>query len=145
MEAVAAVSSIAGILSLLGQAIDNTKQLRGFLSDISSASEIVGRFLHDINELLRTLDAVNDLVESLPLSFKVPHIAFLQAQLEDYTRDVFTWFKIARSLRPASDAGARTWFKKFWVAASDRSVRDIREELDRHNQAICLSLSILGR
>jgi hypothetical protein len=145
MEVVAAISSVAGILSLLDQAIDNTQQLRGFLSDMSSASETIGRFLHDINELLQTLDAVNHIVRSLPSSFYGPHIAFLQAQLEDYTRDVFAWFKTARSLRPASNTGAKAWFKRSLVAASDRSLRDMREELCRHNQAIGLSLSVLGR
>ena len=42
MEAIAAISSIAGIVSLLAQAIDSTKKLRDFLSDVSSASEIAG-------------------------------------------------------------------------------------------------------
>ncbi|KAL2039517.1 hypothetical protein N7G274_007789 [Stereocaulon virgatum] len=144
MEVVAAISSVAGILSLLGQAIDNSQQLRRFLSDISSASEIIGRFLHDSSELLQTLDAVNHINESLPSSFYGPHIAFLQAQLEDYTRDVFPWLKTARAVRPASNMGFKECFKRFFVAASDRFVRDMREDLCRHDQTIGLSFSILG-
>ena len=144
MEAIAAISSIAGILSLLGQAIDNTTKLRDFLSEISSASETAGQLLHDLDSLLQTLDAVNSLVKLLPLEFKNSNVVSLHLRVEAYTKDVFNWFRVAKDIRPAQN-GAKTWFKKLWIATNIKSVREIRDALDRHKQTISLDLTILGR
>lgn len=144
MEAIAAISSIAGILSLLGQAIDNTTKLRNFLSEVSSASETAGQLLHDLDSLLQTLDAVNSLVKLLPVEFKNSSVASLHLRVEAYNKDVFNWFRVAKDIRPTQN-GAKAWFKKLWIATNIKSVRDIRDELDRHKQALSLDLAILGR
>ena len=144
MEAIAAISSIAGILSLLCQAIENTTKLRDFLSEASSASETAGQLLNDIDSLLQTLDAVNGLVKLLPLEFQNSNIVSLQLRIEAYTRDVFDWFKVAKDIRPAQN-GAKAWFKKLWIATNIKSIKEIRVELDRHKENISLDLTILGR
>ena len=131
MEAIAAISSIAGILTLLGQAIDNTTKLRNFLSEISSASETADQLLHDLDSLLQTFDAVNSLVKLLPLEFKNSNLVSLHLRVEAYTKDVFNWFKVAKDVRPAQD-GAKAWLKKLWIATNIKSLKEIREELDRH-------------
>ncbi|KAK0517555.1 hypothetical protein JMJ35_000710 [Cladonia borealis] len=144
MEAIAAISSIAGILSLLCQAIDNTTKLRDFLSEASSASETAGQLLHDLDSLLQTLDTVNSLVKLLPPEFKNSNIVSLHLRIEAYTKDVFDWFKVAKDIRPAQN-GAKAWFKKLWIATNIKSVREIRVEIDRHKETISLDLTILGR
>ena len=144
MEAIAAISSIAGILSLLGQAIDSTTKLRNFLSEVSSASETASQLLHDLDCLLQTLDAVTSLVKLLPLEFKNPSVVSLHLRIQAYTKDVFNWFKVAKDIRPAQD-GTKAWFKKLWVATNIKSIRDIRDELDRHKHTISLDLTIIGR
>ena len=144
MEAIAAISSIAGILSLLGQAIDNTTKLRDFLSEFSSASETAGQLLHDLDSLLQTLDAVNRIVKLLPPEFKNSNVVSLHLRVEAYTKDVFNWIKVAKDIHPAQE-GAKAWFKKLWIATNIKSVKEICDELHRHKQTISLDLSILGR
>ena len=144
MEAIAAISSIAGILSLLCQAIDNTTKLRDFLSEASSASETAGQLLSDLDSLLQTLDTVNSLVKLLPLEFQNSNVVSLHLRIEAYTKDVFNWFKVAKDIRPVQN-GAKAWFQKLWVATNIKSIRDIRVELDRHKETISLDLTLLGR
>ena len=109
MEAIAAIFSIAVILSLLGQTIDNTTKFSDFLSGVLSASETADQLLHDLGSLLQTLDAVNSLVRLLPLEFKNSNVVSLHLRVEAYTKDVFNWFKVAKDIRPAQN-GAKAWF-----------------------------------
>ena len=89
MEAIAAISGIAGSSSLLAQAIDSTTKLGDFLSEVSSASETAGQLLHDLDSLLQTLDAVTSLVKLLPEEFKNSNVVSLHLRVQAYTRDVF--------------------------------------------------------
>jgi hypothetical protein len=100
MEAVAAASSIAGLVSLAGQALEGILKLRGFFKDCASASKTVDRFLRDLNSLIQTLEDVKSLVPRLE---KVASSTFnnktmitsLQIQLEDCSKDVYEWVRIA--------------------------------------------------
>ena len=62
MEIVAAVSSVAGILSLTGQSIQGIITLKSFFSDISTASDTIDRFIRDVNGLLKVLYDVERLL-----------------------------------------------------------------------------------
>ena len=145
MEAIAAASSIAGLVSLLGQSIDGVSKLRSLLLNISSASRQVSLFLYDINCLLEALHAAKQLVEKLPEDFKDSQITALQIQLDFCTEDVHRLLESASSLRPASEVGAKVWIKRFWNAINKDVLRNAREDLERHRQAIELSLTVLGR
>lgn len=145
MEAIAAASSVAGILSLLGQSIDGISKLRGLLLNVSGASRHVSLFLYDINCLLEALHEAKQLVDKLPEDFKDSQITALQIQLDLCTTDVHRLLETAGSLRPASEVGAKAWIKKFWNAVNRDVLRNAREELERHRQAIELSLTVLGR
>ena len=145
MEAIAAASSIAGLVSLLGQSIDGVSKLRNFLLNLSSASRNVSLFLYDINCLLEALHAAKLLVEKLPEDFKDSQITALQIQLDFCTKDVHRLLESAGSLRPASEIGAKVWIKRFWNAINKDVLRNAREDLERHRQAIKLSLTVLGR
>lgn len=110
---VAAVSSVAGILSLLGENLHGIMKLRDFFSDMTSASRTIARFLYDIDSLIQTIQAVNDLVARLPEDCKDSYILDLHIQLENYSKDVSRWVTISARLRPDSDVGLKMWFKKF--------------------------------
>ncbi len=145
MEVISTVSAIAGILGLLGQTIQSTQKLKGFFTDVTSASETVKLLLSDIDFLLTTLHDVSNLVDALPPEFEGSQIVTLRSKLESYKEDSSRWIKTAGKLRPASDIGARMWFKKFRVAVNMKSVTDLRNVLDTHKQNINLSLNLLGR
>ncbi|KAK0513904.1 hypothetical protein JMJ35_003626 [Cladonia borealis] len=145
MEVISAVSGIAGILNLLGQTIQSTQKLKGFFTDVTSASESVKLLLSDIDFLLTTSHHVSNLVDALPPEFEDSQIVTLRSKLESYSEDSSRWIKTAGKLRPASDIGARMWFKKFRVAVNMKSVTDLRNVLDTHKQNINLSLNLLGR
>lgn len=145
MEVVAAASSIAGILCLVAQSIDGASKLRDLFSNISQASSTVGRFLHDIDSLLRALQCVQDLVRELPTDICGSQVTSLRIELQYCAKDVYRILDIANSIRPNSDVGAKGWFQRFWVAVNKSLLVDVREELERHKQAINLSLAVLGR
>lgn len=145
MEAIAAASSVAGILSLLGQSIEGVSKLRGFLLNVSCASRHVSLFLYDINCLLEALHAAKQLVDKLPGDFKDSQFAALQIQLDFCSTDVHRLLESASSLRPASEVRAKAWLKKFWNAINKDVLRNAREDLERHRKAIELSLTVLGR
>ena len=147
MEVVAAAASVAGILSLVGESLDGTRKLRDFFSDVLSAPTTVSSCLRDIDSLRQVIQSIKDLVEKLPPDFTNEPVVMvaIQIQLKDCTADVSHWLKTAKALRPASDAGKKSWMKKLWVALNIKSVNEIRRELERHRQALTLSLSILGR
>ena len=145
MEVIAAVSSIAGIVTLLSQCAGNTKALRDFFVDVSSASATVKHFLRDVESLLQSFQAVNDLILKLPPNIGSPHVLRLRIDLEEYDKDANRWVNTAKALQPASSSGAKAYFKKFSVVVNLKSVKDIQEELERYKNAISLNLTILGR
>ena len=149
MDVVSAVSSVAGILSVVGQSIDGIIKLINFFSDVISASRTIECFLRDIKSLLLALNDVEDLLSQLYTSILSGHpqtnVTSLQIELEDCYKDVCQWLKIASNLRPSSSVGAKAWFKKFWISVKQDSVKDIQSEIGRHKQAIQLNLAIIGR
>lgn len=145
MEIVAAVSSVAGILSLVSQGIEGASKLKDLFSNISRASITIDRFLHDIDSLLQALQAARDLVKELPTNFGGSQVTSLRIELQYCTKDVYRLLDIASSLRPISVVGAKAWFQRFWTAVNKNLLVDAREELERHKQAINLSLVVLGR
>lgn len=145
MEVIAALSGVAGIVSLLSQCIGNTKALRDFFADVSSASTVVRYCLRDIESLLHSFQAVNHLILKLPPHIRSPHVLRLRTDLEEYDKDATRWFKTAKALQPASSSGAKSYFKNFAIAIKLKSVKDIREELERYKNSISVNLAVLGR
>lgn len=150
MEAVAAASSIAGIVSLAGQALDGIIKLRGFFKDCASSSKTIDRFLRDLNSLIQTLEDVKSIIASLESvalkSFDCKSIlSSLQIQLEDCSKDVYDWVRIASEQHPRLATGSKATFKKFLVAANKDSIEGIFKEIASHKENITLKLSIIGR
>ena len=149
MEGLAAASSVTGVLSLAGQTIDGIVKLHCFFKDVSSASRTIGRFLQGINQLIKLIEDVKTLLLSVaesPTQLGADfEIAALDIQLEDCSRDVYRWLKLARDHHPGFSTGTKAGFKKFWVAVNKGEVRGISEDIREHRHGIVASLSVLGR
>lgn len=145
MEILAATSSVAGLISLLNQTILTASKLREIFSNVSHASTIINRFLHDVDSLLQALHGAKGIVDKLPQDVEGSHVTSLTVQLECCTRDVFRLLEVAGSLGPVSGEGAKPWCKRFRLAMDNGRVVDAWEELGRHRQAIDLNLAVLGR
>lgn len=72
MEALGAASSIAGLLSLVGQSIDGILKLRGFVKDAKGASKTVATFLRDVDSFQQSLSQIQHLLQQLPKSPDAP-------------------------------------------------------------------------
>ena len=148
MEAVAAVSSIAGIISLAGQALSGIVKLRGFFNEYASASKSIDRFLRNLNSLLQTLEDVKEIAVKLENveGFNAKSVlASLEIQLEDCARDVYDWVKVGSEHHPQSVKGSKAVFKRFLVAANKDSLTDIFRDIACHKDNIILKLSVIGR
>ena len=145
MEAVAAAASIAGIITLVFQSIDGLHKFRELFLDAASASKIVNRLLDDINALIKVLEDVRDVLEQFEAQKKAKNFASLDIKLADCSKDVQVWLSTARILRPSAENGGKAWLKKFRLAVNKDAIQTIRDEIGRHRQIICLSLSVLGR
>jgi UDP-N-acetylglucosamine enolpyruvyl transferase len=149
MEGLAAGASVTGVLSLAGQTVEGIVKLHAFFKDVSSASRTIDRFLQAINQLIKLISDVKNLLERVAESpiqigsdFK---IAALKIQLEDCSRDVYKWLKLAKDHHPGFSTGTKAGFKKFWVAVNKGEVGCISEDIREHRDGIVASLSVLGK
>lgn len=150
MEAIAAAASIFQILQVAGQALDSTVKLRAFFKDCASSSKTIDRFLRDLNSLIHPLEDVKGIVAPLevatPASFDCKTIlSSLQIQLEDCSKDVYDWIRIASEQHPKFAPVSKATFKKFLVATNKESIVGIFKEIAGHKGNITLKLSIIGR
>ena len=145
MEVVAAAASVAGIITLVFQSIDGLTRFKELFADASSASRTINRLLGDINSLIQTLENVRDVLEQFEAQKKEKNFASLDIKLADCSRDVHVWIATAKILRPSAEHGGKAWLKKFRLAVNSNGIQTIRDEIGRHRQALCLSLTVLGR
>lgn len=152
MEAVTAIASVAGIVSLVGQTIESIIKLRVFYQDCSEASNSIGRFLKALNGLIQIHENVRDLVKKLEDSMAVDLdkniLASLQIQIEDCGKDVGIWLEKACACQPMSEmsgTGTRASFRKFLIALEKKKIVDIYQEIENHKNNISTKLSVIGR
>ena len=145
MEVVAAVASVAGILSLLGETLDGTRKLGDFFSEFSSASTTITKIVRDIRSLDQVISEIAELVGKLPPESKSTLQGSLHPQLQGYMKDVSRWLETAQDLLPASESGMKLWMKKLRIAVNIKCVNEIKGEMGKYKQDFSLSLSVLGR
>lgn len=150
MEAVAAAATIAGLISLAGQALEGIVQLHGFFKDCASASKTIDRFLRDLNSLIQAIEDVKAIVARLEnvsaSTFDNRTIlSSLQIQLEDCSKDVYEWVRIASELHVKFTTGGKAVFRRFLVAVNKESITDIFREIGNHKDGLILKLSLIGR
>jgi hypothetical protein len=149
MEAVAAVSSVAGILSLVGQALNGIVTLRGFYQECASASHFIQKFLKRLNDLIQILEDVKELMKKLEASpsraVADNVLASLRIQIEDCGKDVYRWLEMARKSMPGSTTGTKASFKCFLLALEKQKITDVYVEIAAHKDNIMTKLSVIGR
>jgi hypothetical protein len=148
MEVVAAVSSVAGIASLVGQSIHGLNHLYNLFKDCRDASKTAERFLNEVIKLKETLEEVKKLVDRIRSVCSDPAsstLASLTIHLEDCGKDVARWL-IAAQQNPISGLSTpKNAFKKFLLGIKIKSIKDVFREISRHRDSLVLCLSATGR
>jgi hypothetical protein len=148
MEVVAAVSSVAGIASLVGQSLAGLNNLYNLFQDCRNASKTAERFLDEATKLKETIEEVEKLlgrirnVSSDPASST---LASLTIHLEDCRKDIARWLVVAQQHAITGHSTAKKAFKKFLLAIKIRSIKDLFQEISGHRHSLALSLSATGR
>ena len=152
MEVVAGVASVAGvvgILNVVGHVVQGIVKLKGFVHDVSTASETVKSFLDAIENLERGLTAISDLLKRAPEEWLVGaearNTGILASQIEKCRVDIDILVKEV----PIHNANATTapgsFLKKLLIASHETAYSKFHQKVQRHLQGMQLSLSVLGR
>ena len=72
-------------------------------------------------------------------------ISSLQIQLEDCSRGVYEWVRVASEQHTGFSSGGKALFKKFLVAANKDSLTDIFKEISAYRDGFNLKLGLIGR
>jgi hypothetical protein len=148
MEVVAAVSTVAGIASLVGQSLIGLSSLYNFFKDCRDASKTAEQFLQVLTSLEGTIKDVQTLLNSIKDisdTSTESNLALLAIHVEDCQKDIEEWLKEARSCHPGNGPGTKSVFKKFLAAVEKQSIKDIFRKMTAHKESISLSLSTTGR
>lgn len=160
MEVLAAVASVAGVLSLTVQGIEIIGKLKIFCADFKSSDKVAADFVHDLIVLGTLLGSVKALCIKMNVAdfSQKPdfHLTSMQIQIEDCTHDLEKWFALAsryeRDIPYVSDEkkkrsglSARATFKAFIAAVQKESRVAVRTRFGWHMENIQASLSLLGR
>lgn len=148
MEVIAAVSSVAGIASLVGQSLIGLSSLYNFFKDCRDASNTADQFLRALTSLESTIKDVDRLIKSVPdvsQASTETNLASLTIHVDDCKKDIERWLKEAQSCHPGSVTGSKSIFKKFLFAVKKQSIKDVFQEIAAHQRGIQLSLTNTGR
>jgi hypothetical protein len=148
MAVLGTTASAAGLLSLAGQCISGAQKLYDLHGRIADASKTVTTFRKDVKRLLRTLADVQGLLQSIQsgaIASDQAATTSLRLCLEDTQTDIEAWLHMALLYLPTSGKGTRAWFRKFWVAANEKSIKDIRSDMLGRRTELSLALATLGR
>lgn len=148
MEVVAAVSSVAGIASLVGQSLIGLSSLYSFFIDCREASKTANQFLRALTSLEGTIKDVETLINSIKHisdNSTESNLASLTIHVEDCKKDIDRWLEEAQSCLPGHGPATKSVFKKFLVAVKKQSIKDVFQDMAAHKESISLSLSTTGR
>jgi hypothetical protein len=148
MEVVAAVSSVAGIATLVGQSLSGLSSLYNFFKDCREVSKTADHFLRAVTSLESSIKQVESLITSVKgISDTSTEgvLASLAIHVEDCAKDIGRWLREAQSCHPGYGAGTKAMFKRFLVAVKKESIKDVFQEMAAHKASISLSLSTTGR
>ena len=152
MEVVAGVASVAGVVGILdvvGHAVQGIVKLKGFIHDVSTASETVKSFLDAIENLERSLTAISDLLKRAPEEWLVGaearNTSVLASQLEKCRADIDVLVKEVPIHNANSLTAPRSFFQKLLVASHETAYSKFHQKVQRHQLGMQLSLSVLGR
>jgi hypothetical protein len=149
MEAVAAASAIAGIVSLAGQILTATISLKSFFQDVKDADNFVQTFLREVSSLIQVLQEVQDVCgrisNVLAIGILETAIKPLKLILEDCSNDIHKWLVIARKLPFTFSGSINGLYKKFLVAVNKGRTSTMQYRLQLHFRHITCILQVIGR
>lgn len=157
MEALAAVASVAGVLSLTVQGIEIVGKLKLFCYDFKRSKKVAADFIQDLTMRATLLGGVKALCTRMRVtgSSQKPdfHLASMRIQIEDCTHDLEKWLALARRYERGvphrgqhrSRLSVRATFKAFITAIEKESRVAVRTRFGWHMENIQTSLSLLGR
>lgn len=152
MEVVAGVASVAGVVGILnavGHVIQGALKLKGFVHDVSTASETVKSFLDATDNLEGVLTAISDLLKRAPEEWLVGAEAqktrILASQVEKCRADIDALVKEVPIHNSNSLTAKKSILKKVLVASHETAYKKFHRKVERHLSGMQLSLSVLGR
>ena len=150
MEAVAAVSSIAGIISLTIQGLQLIEKLKVFCAGLDGTETQL--FVKDLITSARILLDVKNLCKQIQDAESLApmggfRLASLQLQVEECTTDLQGWLDLTQ--RPNKfGVPERTRYKlaRMYMEAVTKNTRgDLRKRFRSHQENMKIALSMLGR
>jgi len=151
MEAVAAASSIIGILGVIGQSVSGLAKLQKFFDEYERAPHLVKKLKRDISGLETTLLEVQEVVQLFQKAENVnsseilkTSTATLDKQVKLCSDDIKLWVKETEDLNPKLKSGFKTFFTrlKFAMLGAER-FQAFASDVIKHRQSIGNSLSLL--
>ncbi|KAE9380702.1 hypothetical protein N431DRAFT_324530 [Stipitochalara longipes BDJ] len=148
MEAVAAVSSVAGIASLVGQSLNGLKNLSNFVHDCRNASRTVTRFLEELTTLKQTIEEVDALLLQIKEPFEDSRrniLNSLSTQLEQCANNLQRWLVAAQNNKMSHRPSYKRLFQSILISIRSQDIKDVFRQISSHREGISLSLSATGR
>lgn len=152
-EVLAIAAGIAGLIGLTGQCLTNAHKLQDLYGNTKKATQTVQKFLKELNSLIRTLTAIQSLLErfqSCGISGLGVHACdIVSLPLQDCHNDIRSWLAAAERLLPALNGSKGTGLKyrlrKISIAANKDELVGVREDMLVRRTELSVALSTLGR
>ena len=146
---IASVTSIVGLLGVVGHAIQGILELKKFAHSVSTASKTVESFLGAIECLKGALTAISDFLKRAPeewlLGAEAQNVNSLALQVNKCRADIVEWVKEV----PVHDANfsksKKSFFRKLRVASDEHVYSKFHQNVSLHFQGMQMSLNLLGR
>ena len=153
MEAVAAISSIAGIISLTIQGLQLIERLRTFCTDLDATE--TGLFVKDLTASARILVDVKELCQQKQDAQNLApmggfRLASLHLQVEECTTDLEGWLALSQrfdgaDVREQEKSKRRKWARMYMEVVTKNARGDLRKRFRSHEENMKIALSMLGR
>lgn len=136
-------SSVRRLVNWTGKSIEALIELRYFNSHIKNAPETVARFSRDITLILKQLNSCqSSLLKLSKLRYNID-ISHFQTAIEEFSKDVETWLKMAKLLRSESSKRELSWFEELLTRIEYNWVKDVHSIIDAHRNVLtCLVLGL---
>jgi hypothetical protein len=147
MEALGVAASIAGILSLVSQSIEGLIKIRRVVKCVKGATRTLNSFLDDVNTFEGSLAQVRGLLTQLPNDQPslTADLDGLRQQLESCSEDIDKWIQFAAQIDPKASKGLEAFLTQLRVVVNKDGFIEFHSRIAKHQRALGISLSIIGR
>ena len=142
-EALGIASGIAGLLSLVGQAIEGIIKLRAFAKGFEESAATVNEFVDDLNSFGDSLQQVRDLLKKVSDSARID-VKTLRWQLQSCQSSVLSWNQLTRRRQHGLKDEAKAFFTQLGNAANIEGFVEFQSRISTHQLGLQMSLSMLN-